>query len=393
MRYPATKLSGPGAGFQSPVPNPRKSSPRRSLPRPANDNRPRPANDNLPKNLRDRFPNRPTQRLPRGPYMGLARGALRLVPYLGLGLLLYELYQWYSSTAGGWAFPSGWSRHHLTTWSPHPTKGWHSRTYKAHSHTNCRDINYQPLGTTDTSVNGFGTPNGIQITDESMQVLIGPRNNSSVARYDIREAWARDEASAAFPGPIEIPWRNPVPQPPILPAVPPWIDPLPMPIGVPLPVPSAPPYRAIPYRRRNMRRSPTEQSTRSNGNQARNPAPRPNPKRTPPRTKEKKIMSRAARAILAVWSAATEIPDWVDAFYDALPDARKKQLKKALGRKPTMTERANFAYRYLEEVDIGKATGNAAYNVIEDAVVGFGIGKMRDVGLGVGLNGLPYVLR
>lgn len=394
MRYPATKLSGPGAGYQSPVPNnPLKRSPRRSLPRPANDNWPRPANDNLPKNLRDRFPLRPTGRLPRGAYMGLARGALRLVPYIGVGLLLYELYQWYKSTAGGWAFPAGWSRHHLTPWVPHPTKGWHSRTYKVHSHTNCRDIGSQPLGSTNTSVNGFGTPNGIRITDESMQVLIGPRNSSSVGRYDVREAWARDEASASFPGPVEIPWQNPAPRPPVLPEVPPWLDPLPMPIGVPLPVPSAPPYRVIPYRRFNPHRSPTEQSIRANGKSAPEPVAPSNPKKTPPNTKERKVMSRAAQAILAVWSAATELPDWVDAFYDALPEARKKELERRLGRKPTMTERANWAYRYLEDIDIGEVTDNAARNVMEDAVVGFGIGKMRDVGLGIGFNGLPYVLR
>lgn len=102
--------------------------------------------------------------------------------------------------------------------------------------------------------------------------------------------------------------------------------------------------------------------------------------------KEKKTRSPWTVALFAVWSAATEVPDWVDAFWDAFPKWFRDRNKGA-----SIDERVLAMLENIELIDPVVAIGNVLYNLGEDALAGKIIGILDSVGVGVGFNGTPFL--
>ena len=120
--------------------------------------------------------------------------------------------------------------------------------------------------------------------------------------------------------------------------------------------------------------------------------PRPTrPPRFPqkPRGKEVKIKMGAVAAIVTgVFGAMTEIKDFLESLYDALPDDVKRRYK---GRATTTLARA--VWENFDQIDWGKATWNLVKNEIEDRIIGLlqsgraRLGDvMADMGFAPGLN-------
>ena len=87
------------------------------------------------------------------------------------------------------------------------------------------------------------------------------------------------------------------------------------------------------------------------------------PRRPPgPRVKERKTRAqRALLGLIGVWDALSEYGDVEDAFYDALPDNRKKK-----GASPL--EKGQALYRFWNEVDLDTAIYNAVFSQVSDFV-------------------------
>lgn len=150
------------------------------------------------------------------------------------------------------------------------------------------------------------------------------------------------------------------------------------------PGPQPAPYFLLPYRRGPM----LEQG---NGPPTPPRVPRPPlPSPPPPYTKEKKKTGTGWNGLHAVWSAATETGDWVDAFFNALP---AKTRNGCGGSKASIDQKASCVLNNLGEVDPWKALAGVIYNLGEDAFFGRINAALQSVGIGVGFNGVPYVLK
>ncbi len=110
--------------------------------------------------------------------------------------------------------------------------------------------------------------------------------------------------------------------------------------------------------------------------------PRPNPHRwqRPARgTKENK--ARFGPVLSFIWRSMGQITegiDLIDALYEALPKRRKVQAYKLKGRQPNPIEKMGLLYDYIDELNVGKAIKNVIKQEIEDRILGeFGkrIGK------------------
>lgn len=413
MRYPGATKRAVAPNSQR-VPRQNQPSPRRALPRPANDNRrppvnkpvkplPTPANDNVPRKIHPRAP--AGFRLPPGA-LGALRVAARALPWIGLGMtaltIAEMIFRWQRAVPTGWP---GWERHHYDPWVPHPSNGSVYVFWTTHGHSQCRSIDRQSFQTLPHSNPGPGV-DVPDIPAGNRWVTIGPRTSSTLApRYDQRETWAKiDDIPTTEPTPW-LPEKPPVFLPPVVPELPQWIDPLAQPINKPTVNPSPRPLEFPPAP--NPWRSPTESSSagnnpivrgRTESNTSNNPAPRPNSPRKPkPKTKERKTVSVWAKMLFQLHSAGTEVDDWVDSFYDAMPNAERKafeaRIEALYGRPPTAGERALFIYRNINAVDMTQALKNVVYNVIEDAIAGKGIKWLDKAGIGIGPTGQPYVKR
>lgn len=184
-----------------------------------------------------------------------------------------------------------------------------------------------------------------------------------------------------------------------------YIDTFPFPL-VNRPVPEHVPYRVIPRVRPDETGVPSERSERGNtippppvttspvtaprhtlpGRPPLFPPPVVNtsPAIKPPGKKVKERKIRATGVLAAVYhgaNTATEIQDFFDAAYKALP----KKLQTA--RTPIQRDKA--VYRHWQDIDITQLAKNVVANQLEDAFYG-GLGRLRGKALrNLGVN--PYV--
>lgn len=103
--------------------------------------------------------------------------------------------------------------------------------------------------------------------------------------------------------------------------------------------------------------------------------------------KEKKTCSAWTKALMQLWNAAAEVPDWVDAAYDALPKSIQKKCNSR-----TADEKAKCFLMNLEHVDPKALLQNIVWNLLEDAVAGKIINILRKAGIGTTFNGGLYVI-
>lgn len=185
---------------------------------------------------------------------------------------------------------------------------------------------------------------------------------------------------------------------------PPQWQPEAWPIGVPAPTPAPVPFPAIPGRVPNPNRSPTEQTEFGNeppnpqpapevptpgvivlptpGNPTPEPSPSPQPNTPfpgPPatsRTRERKVILALAGVPARIVSAATETKDVIDAFWSAMPEQFQRAHKFRYGRLTRPHEKALLIWENLDQLDIGAAITNLAWEQLEDMAYGR-LGKLQ----------------
>lgn len=107
--------------------------------------------------------------------------------------------------------------------------------------------------------------------------------------------------------------------------------------------------------------------------------------------KQKKTRSPWVAGLFAVWSVATEVPDWVDAFWDAFPQWWRDKMQAGWHRPFSIDEKVWLMLNNLELIDSAVALQNVLWNLGEDAIAGKLIGVLDSVGIGVGFNGTPFL--
>lgn len=328
--------------------------------------------------------NVPQQLAVRSSLLGLtARAAFRFLPYIGWGLTAYELYQWYKGSEG----------------APRSAEGACGEGPFTHSQRHAGG-GFDFL--LDRAMSACGTP--LQVANDRVR----PFDNVHTLFFEGPGTGTRFTFQRWFivpPGYGDVdvfqPGAPPVAVPPLMPEIPAWIDPLPQPIQVPLPVPVAPPYELIPERKPNpdrVERSDWGYDAPPLPGQAQPlpepvPYPMPRPARPPSNVRERKVLSAKAKIVFYLWDKATEAPDWVDAFYEALPDDLRRDLENAHGRPPNLITRAKWTYDHYQEIDLETAFENAVYNLVEDAAAGRINKLLNDAGVGSGFGGQPYILQ
>ena len=103
----------------------------------------------------------------------------------------------------------------------------------------------------------------------------------------------------------------------------------------------------------------------------------------PQKAPDKKVgMTAAQQAILGVAWTATELGDFIDSIYTALPRHRQ------YGR--SYLDKMQRIYEYFPEIDWARALGNVIYNHFEDKVVGTVLGKAQRQLRKTSINGITY---
>lgn len=378
--------------------------------RPANDNwprTPRPANDNIPRAPATAFARRTALR-------GAFRALGRAVPYLGLALLGYEVWQAFRDSAltGAVKLDGSWSECIKCNPNAASIEGYTGNALGTCQTAICTTLEALPY---DLDV-PFGAKSAI---DPNWGALFHWKRNSDAptTRWSLKGHWARPNANKGtteqphyatpaqepFPDPYTVgdPAYSPAPLAPPVPLLPPGVDPLIRPpfSNEPLPVPL--PWRAIPYRVPNPARDPREQPRRGPGPRPRprlpterdpmappvagepgptivvgpgtvtegNPAPGARPH--PPRRgeKEKKVRSGLPFLIRHPVNAATEAKDFIDAVWEAIP--WKDRIAYHEGKKvPRADQKARALYDLFDKIDWEEAIENIVENQIEDFVFG-----------------------
>lgn len=223
---------------------------------------------------------------------------------------------------------------------------------------------------------------------------------SFFAGWKVRRAitFIRNTGTYTAPG---IPFRNrPVPTPnrpprPV-PTIPPMADPWPFP-GVPAPDPIPLPHWAIPGRRENPNRAPSERRQAGNnpgfsssprqsvevwpgvspgrGRPAvPKPLPQPPVRPRPPRPNEKERKARAisisGTVVGAVFSKFTEGLDFVNAFWRSIPEKYRGKYNKSVPKKLA------DIWKYWDKVSLSDLAVNLALEQGEDMIFG-GIGSIN----------------
>lgn len=113
--------------------------------------------------------------------------------------------------------------------------------------------------------------------------------------------------------------------------------------------------------------------------------------RRPPGPKVKERKTRAQKALISLLEYlghGTEAVDFMDAFYDALPDKYKVKFKKGEPKWKQEIAKAKALYANYQHVDLDSALFNALWNNLEDRVYAtLGI-KGREYGASQGANRL-----
>lgn len=102
-----------------------------------------------------------------------------------------------------------------------------------------------------------------------------------------------------------------------------------------------------------------------------------------PPIKERKTRSPWAAGLMAVWDAAGEAGDIVDAVGDAIPGKPCSQ--------GSLSERSYCIVQNADKINLKQALQNLVANHLEDQAIGGILQKLDAVGIGVGFNGVPYV--
>lgn len=103
----------------------------------------------------------------------------------------------------------------------------------------------------------------------------------------------------------------------------------------------------------------------------------------PQKAPDKKVgMTATQQAILGVAWTATEIGDFIDSIYAALPRHRQ------YGR--SYLDKMQRIYEYWPEIDWARALGNVIYNHFEDKAVGTVLGKIQKQLRKTSINGITY---
>lgn len=241
----------------------------------------------------------------------------------------------------------------------------------------------------------------IQVPSGVRRIFTGPgrtwdNTQQKWLRMRFERHWARSDQVPEH----TIPWvpgekTQAVPRPaPTLPEYMPWLDPDLIPPGQFLPQPPIPPPFPLinwprPGRQVGNRPSGTARDDPSDRTK---PTPQTKPQSRPRRPtksetmsglRERKIFGPWARGLLAVWSAATEAVDYVDALFEALP--------KGTCKGGGLAAKSYCVYRNFHLINWKQAVQNLVYNAIEDGIAGRIIGALDRVGIGVGFNGVVYL--
>lgn len=210
------------------------------------------------------------------------------------------------------------------------------------------------------------------------------RSQAQGDRFAIHEHWWWDYPNRVGHPDITatyIPASDPKPayvgRPVQLPRALPSVDPFALPIAVPVPTPSPVPWRLLP----RVRPSPNRAEQSSRGSSAPLPSRAvgrdpvsllPPARREPPgpRTRERKFTSPGARAIRAILHGMSEVPDYIEAVYRALPQRRQT----ARGVRGQLRQ----LYSHYREIDMNEAIRNLMWNEIEDRFVGTKFGDVKD---------------
>ena len=330
---------------------------------------------------------------------GLSRVAARAIPYVGLALLaydLYELYRWWKGSAGTAA---GWN---FTGFHEISDCGWPEEMVTGVS-------GYYACGATITGPHGFTLP---LPADDVTTFSTFYRHYTSIFGDAMRKAKGY-ERDTGYTGGVDTEYHeatDPSPQIWGLVGVPvglgflPAVDPMVLPIGQPVPTPEPIPFRVLPHRQPNPYR--VEQSERGysigsiedpslgqsptyevSSKGAQEIKPEHSYSRPPKRTKERKVKgTRIGGKILSVVNPFTELLDAVDAIYKALPSEYKVPFRLPSGKRPrrkngewavkynpTPDEKALAIYRAWDKVDsatVVRAIKNLLTNEVEDRVLG-----------------------
>lgn len=406
--YPRPNGGLPG-GSQTPAPY-QPARPSGGTPKPANDNWRLPANDNEPPLGKPPAPERlPRNRVPRG----FTRRALRFLPYLGAAFTAYEFYRMY---AGG---------------QPH----WDTTGYNVVNdcHRSGGSIAFAELQYYDCAASFLSTGQEEGVLHGTIKYGFGifrlkaPEFN----KWEKVIGYEKPSNKPLPPPPEYVPGKAPqwVAPPPPAPGFYPAADPDAIPIGKPAPAPRPIPHDAIPHRAPSGFPQGSVWGNSVPGTNLPNPgsAPtttvevgsgaepgsvtqsRPGHEYRPPRAREKErkfaatVTNVLGPTVERIISGVTEAADFVDALYDALPQADKvhfwykkpgwKQSHYVVKNSLTPQQKAAQLYKV-----IGKQSGqwfsdalqNLVMNEIEDRVIGRisrgASGLNREVGRDIGIQ-------
>lgn len=357
-RYPASQRGNIPVGQSRPRPLPR------SFPKPDNDNtpgtrkpRPLPDNDNTPGK-------RPPLRgslLPR-----VMRGLLRGT---ALGVASIEATEWIIRNSmlaallglDTWKARGAWYIDHKCGFQPGTR--W----------TNAGFTGSCPVNATIVAGSGYTSPEAL-INANPTTVAIAVDKLRSPTKIDRDTYFRRPLISDPLPAPAltprfmvqDTPWPENLP----LPEVETW------PVGVPYPI-RAPAVRPLAVSGGNSTRDSSSPGTRHKKDTGFDPFPR-RPRRG---EKERKIRGQGLVKIFgAGLSNYSEVGDFIDCIWDALPEQYQTPAKRA-GEAIHRNSRVHLGdkmmdlYENLDKVDFGEAVKNLILNQIEDAVVGRLIGR------------------
>lgn len=325
----------------------------------------------------------PLNPTPRTPALPKLLRFLRIHPGVHFALLALDAYllwrQWQNAQVGGYQFTSEWTRVCYNPWSPNPGSPEPGAGMNFTGGASVCNSNFAPFNA------DYGT--AIPLTWNGQPVYgvsFGPHANLIGTRVDFQESWTRPYSPNIRPVPQ---YRPPRPAR-FIPAD--WLSPDPQPL----------PWPAIPYVPSHPGREVGPPSPTAPGAQP-EPTPPLNPPTRNPSRPGRGIRERKQKwnvwkqAVWAIWSAASEVPDWVGAFWDAMPESfRKWEEWKSLrntGRNLSLDEKALLIAQHIDMINGEEAIKNILYNLAEDAIAGRIIRILDGVGIGVGFNGTPHL--
>jgi len=309
----------------------------------------------------------------------LPRFAGRFIPWIGWGLLAYDLWWWYQHRDAGWNTPPGT----VVNCEARDPSGWPLEQFRW------------------LNVPGFcggsqsGTP-GNMTYSPSEPYYVWYQGLYLPWPFDAYR-WRTVNSTLFSPPPGVIPeWLPEINLPRVMPMPPPEVMPIPDPV---LPYKTLPHRKPDPWKRGNTLPEGTPGIVPEAGAE---PAPiiadgkgihsapgaQPHARSQPRgRVKERKVTAKTSLAaqFLALARRAlhqlTELDDFVDALWKALP----RDVKWTPGVKKGLKEKMADIYNHFDRLDISKALYNIVENQIEDAVIGRGFRQLQEAAKKLGI--------